>query len=249
MNIVIIEDEPMMALDLAADLGALRPDWQVVATLGSVKSALEWLSANKRVDLIFSDIQLGDGTCFDVFARVPAPAPVIFCTAFDQYALQAFQANGIGYLLKPHGRDSLRAAVEKYEKLRPAAPDLHALLAQLHPKPVVQTPQSILVHHKDRIIPVPLADVALFFLHHENTMLLRMDGQRFPLQQTLAEVEELAGPDFFRASRQHLVHRKVIREASQYFARKLLLNLTVPFDEAVTVSKEKVGGFLEWLGG
>ena len=99
MKLVIIEDEPMMAMDLASDIQSLRPDWQVIKTLGSVKQATEWLSANGGFDLIFSDIQLGDGNCFDVFSRVVPPAPVIFCTAYDQFALQAFQANGIGYLL------------------------------------------------------------------------------------------------------------------------------------------------------
>ncbi|MBL0020314.1 MAG: response regulator, partial [Bacteroidetes bacterium] len=119
MKIVILEDEPMMAMDLASDIHSLRPDWQVIQTLGSVKQATEWLAANGGFDLIFSDIQLGDGTCFDVFSKVAPTAPVIFCTAYDQYALQAFQANGIGYLLKPYSRDSLRLAIEKFEKLRP----------------------------------------------------------------------------------------------------------------------------------
>lgn len=248
MKIVILEDEPMMAMDLASDIHSLRPDWQVIQTLGSVKQATEWLAANGGFDLIFSDIQLGDGTCFDVFSKVAPTAPVIFCTAYDQYALQAFQANGIGYLLKPYSRDSLRLAIEKFEKLRPAAPDFSALLAQLvSPKPAAQSPHRILVHHKDKIIPVPLEEIALFYLHHENTMLLRFDGQRFALNEKLSDIEEIAGPDFYLASRQHLVSRKAIREATQYFARKLLLTLTVPFEEEVTISKEKVGGFLEWL--
>jgi two-component system, LytTR family, response regulator LytT len=248
MKLVIIEDEPLMALDLVTDIAALRPAWLVLKTLGSVKQAAEWLRNHDGIDLIFSDIQLGDGTCFDVFSQVRPVAPVIFCTAYDQYAIQAFQANGIGYLLKPYGRESLLAAIEKYEHLRPAAPSLHALMALMPPKAeVVPPPSRILVHHKDKIIPVPLADVALFYLHHENTMLLRFDGQRYPLHQPLGDIELMAGPDFYRASRQHLVQRSAIQEATQYFARKLLLKLKVAFEEEVTISKEKASHFLEWL--
>lgn len=247
MKVVIIEDEPFITLDLVADLAALRPQWLTLKTLSSVKQAAEWLRQNGGMDLIFSDIQLGDGTCFDLFAQLSPPAPVIFCTAYDQYAVQAFQANGIGYLLKPYSRESLQAAIEKFERLRPQPPSGADLLGLVQAKAGVVAPTRLLVHHKDKIIPVALGDVALFFLHHEQTMLLRLDGQRFPLQQTLAEVELLAGPDFFRASRQHLVSRKAIVTASQYFARKLLLNLSVPFEEEVTISKEKASAFLEWL--
>ncbi len=249
MKIVIIEDEPMMAHDLAADLAALRPTWQVVAVLASVKQAMEWLRGNHPVDLIFSDIQLGDGTCFDAFAQVKPAMPVVFCTAYDQYAIQAFQANGIGYLLKPYGRESLRAVVEKYEMLRPPTPDWSALISLMQPPVEQQQARRLLVHHKDKIIPVDIAEVALFFLHHETTMLLRFDGQRFPLQQSLGEVEAMAGPDFFRVSRQHLVQRNAIKEAVQYFARKLLLSLNLQFEEELTISKEKVPVFLEWLAG
>jgi two-component system response regulator LytT len=249
MKVVIIEDEPLMAHDLAADLRELRPDWQVVATWGSVKQVVEGLALPLAVDLILSDILLGDGTCFEAFAKVPPPAPVIFCTAYDQYALQAFQTNGIGYLLKPHSRAALLAAIEKYEALRPPAPNIEALLRLMQRPAEPTAAPRLLVHHKDKIIPVAIADVALFFLHHELTMLLRFDGQRFALQQGLSEIEALAGTDFYRASRQHLIHRKAVAEVSQYFARKLLLTLTVPFEEQVTISKEKTAGFLDWLRG
>lgn len=250
MNVVIIEDEPMTAQDLAADLLEIRPGWRVLAIWGSVRQVVEALPWTKGIDLILSDIQLGDGTCFDAFAKVSPPAPVIFCTAFDQYALQAFQTNGIGYLLKPHSRENLLSAIEKYERLRPAAPDISAILNLIRaPKVEPARPSSLLVHHRDRIIPVPIADVALFYLHHEQTMLLKWDGQRHAVEEGLSEIEEMAGADFFRASRQHLVHRRAIVEAHQYFGRKLLLTLTVATDEQVTVSKEKVPGFLGWLRG
>jgi two-component system response regulator LytT len=249
MRYAILEDEPMMAADLVADLAALRPQWSCMATLASLGQARAWLPGAQGIDLLFSDIQLGDGNCFELVAEWRPTVPVIFCTAYDQYALQAFDANGIGYLLKPYSPDRLRAAVEKLEALRGPTPDLGPLLQLLHARPAPQAPGRILVHHKDRIIPVPLAEVALFYLHHEQAMLLRMDGQRLPVQQTLGEVEQLAGAAFFRASRQHLVSRKAVRDASQHFGRKLLLNLSVPFDEQVTVSKEKVAAFLEWMAG
>lgn len=247
MKFAILEDEPLIAMDLATDVHGLRPAWQLIQTMSSVKQAVDWLQSEPLVDVIFSDIQLGDGTCFDAFAQVMPPAPVIFCTAYNEFAIQAFQANGIGYLLKPYHRAQLLAAIEKYERLAPAQPDLTALLKLLTTKADAGSAARILVHHKDKIIPVPTAEIALFYLHHEQAMLLRMDGQKFAVQQGLGELEGLVGADFFRASRQHLVHRKAIVEATQYFARKLLLRLVVPFEEDVTISKEKVAAFLEWL--
>jgi two-component system, LytTR family, response regulator LytT len=246
MKYILIEDEPLIALDLIADIQALRPQWQMTKQARSVKQLLEILQSDLDCDLIFSDIQLGDGTCFQAFAQISPPAPVIFCTAYDQYAIQAFQTNGIGYLLKPYDQKNLLSAIEKFEHLRPAAPDWQLLLHAIQP-PQTAKPSRILIHHKDRIIPLPLEDVALFYLHHEQVMVLKMDGQKYPVQQGLSELEAMCGADFFRASRQHLVSRQAILEASQYFARKLLLRLAIPFEEEVTISKEKTASFLEWL--
>ena len=245
MRIVIIEDEPFTAEDLAADLHKLRPAWKVIALLGSVAASKEWLAKDFSFDLIFSDIQLGDGNCFDIFEAHPPKAPIIFCTAFDQFAIQAFQSNGVGYLLKPYSMENLGQAIEKVERLRPAPMpigDLRAISELSRPQQ-----SRLLVYQKDKIIPIDIAEIALFFVHHELTKVICLDGHVYHLTQTLGELEALAGSGFFRASRQHLLSRKAIRSVTPQLSRKLQLDLNVQFDEEVTVSKEKVPIFLEWL--
>ena len=253
MRVVVIEDERWTAEDLVADLKRLKPGIEVVAVLGSVREAVSWFGKGLGYDLIFSDVELGDGKCFEVFEQVEVRAPIIFCTAYDSYALKAFQTNGIGYVLKPYSEERLREALEKYAHLRG---DVAAVLKVLQEAGVKGAEaggtkgavKRILVHHKDKIIPVRVEDIALFYLRHEVTMLLDLKGQHYALSQSLGEVEAMVGDGFFRASRQHLVGRGAVKDASPYFGRKLLLGLTVGFEEQVTVSKEKVGGFLEWLG-
>jgi DNA-binding LytR/AlgR family response regulator len=245
MRYVIIEDEPFTAEDLASDLRVLRPHWVLAASLSSVAQATAWFQQGIRHDLVFSDIQLGDGTCFEVFERHVPQAPVVFCTAYDQFAVEAFQHNGIGYVLKPFSIESLRAAVEKFERLRPEPISQATLDSLLAAAPAKSS--RILVHHRDKIIPVALADAAIFYLHHELVMVKCMDGSTYPVSQALGEIEALAGAKFFRASRQHLVNRDAIKAATQHVSRKLLLELRVGFDEQVTVSKEKMSVFLDWL--
>jgi DNA-binding LytR/AlgR family response regulator len=245
MKVLLIEDEPLIAEDLAADIQQLRPEYKIVATLGSIAAARAHLRTHEDYELIFSDIQLGDGTSFDLFADIPVKAPIIFCTAYDQFAIQAFQTNGIAYLLKPYDRDRLRAAIEKFERLSPPPMALEALLRDVRrPAP---TPQSLLVFHRDKIIPLRHDQVALFYLRHETTMVMDREGHHYPLQQTLSEIESQVGPTFYRASRQHLVARSAILDVAQHHSRKLLLNIAPPFAEPITISKEKAHNFLDWL--
>jgi two-component system, LytTR family, response regulator LytT len=245
MKILIIEDEPLIAEDLAADLLRLRPGSQIVATLGSVAEARAFFATPHDFQLIFSDIQLGDGSSFDLFASVAVRVPIIFCTAYDQFAIQAFQTNGIAYLLKPYGLAQLEAALDKYERLSAPPAELEALLRDFRrPSPAQQT---LLVFHKEKIIPVRLDQVALFYVRNDTTHLLDQGGRHYPVQQTLTELEAQAGQGFYRASRQHLVARAAIREAALHDGRKLLLHLHLPFAEPITISKEKAHHFLDWL--
>jgi two-component system, LytTR family, response regulator LytT len=245
MNIIIIEDEPMTAEDLAADILRLRPDYRIAAILPFVALAHTYLTQHTDYHLIFSDIQLGDGNSFDLFATVAIAAPIIFCTAYDQFAIAAFQTNGIAYLLKPYQQTQLQEAIEKFERLGGAPMALDALLRGFRrPSP---TQQSLLVFHKGKIIPIRFAEIALFYLRHETTLLMDQQGRHFPIQQSLSEVEELVGDAFYRASRQHLVARSAIQAAAQHHSRKLLLVIHLPFEDQITISKEKAHDFLSWL--
>jgi len=252
MRIVIIEDEKLTAANLAETILTAVPDTQITAILSSVQSAVSWFRQNEHPDLIFSDIQLGDGLCFEIFKTASIQAPVIFCTAYDEYALKAFDANGIDYILKPFDKATIEEAFQKYYKLKKTFTGNLANLdhiIQLIENKRKQAKASVLVYKQDKIIPVRFEDIAIFYIDNEITRLITFDHKTYTINQTMERVEEISPDDFFRVNRQFLIHHKAIKEASQYFGRKLSLTLTVPFEEKITVSKNKVTGFLNWLSG
>jgi len=250
MNIVIIEDEDLTAEDLADTLLEVEPEAKIQATLPSVKAAIAYFKQNPAPDLIFSDIQLGDGLSFEVFNAVDISKPVVFCTAYNEYALDAFRANGIDYILKPFSQDTIRKTLLKYKQLltsfAPPKPDYQALLQMLDNR-LSQKPSSVLVFQRDKIIPLPIDQIAVCYSQNLITHVLTFDQKKFTLNQNLEEMEAICGPQFFRANRQFLVHHKAIKEASQYFGRKLSVALNIPFTEEIIVSKAKSPLFLQWL--
>jgi len=252
MKIVIIEDEQLTADDLSETILKVFPGAQIIARLRSVKDAVAWFRKNEQPDLIFSDIQLGDGLCFEIFKKHPLTTPVIFCTAYDEYALSAFKANGIDYILKPFDEQAIANSLTRYKELERKFlgnnQQIEKIL-QLFDNRKNQNRGSVLVYHKDKILPVKLDDIALFYIDHEITYLITLGQKSFTISRTLEELEEIADNSFYRANRQYLVNRKAIKEASQYFARKLSITLSIPFSETITVSKVKVPDFLNWLSG
>lgn len=244
MNIVIIEDEPLTARDLEACIRAAEPAAKIVAVLPSVAEATQFFRDNASPDLIFSDIQLGDGLSFSIFASLEQGVPVIFCTAYDAYALDAFKAAGIDYILKPFSAKSIAGALGKYQRLTGSAfKELAALFGQS------ATRRNLLVYHKEKIVPVNLTDIALFYLKADAVQLVTFAKQVYTLHKTLEEIEKMAGAVFYRVNRQCLVNREAIRDVSQDGGRRLLVNLLVPCEEKVTVGRARVSDFLEWLAG
>jgi DNA-binding LytR/AlgR family response regulator len=250
MQVVIIEDEELTAEDLRESIQKLDDTVQVTAMLKSVKEAVTYFRTHEMPDLIFSDIQLGDGESFDIYRNVEVTAPIIFCTAYDEYALQAFKANGIEYILKPFTDATIADALRKYNTLRRSftiketgAGSALDVVYEHAPKPA-----AILVHYKDKIVPVRLDSIALFYIERETLCLMTFDRQHYFLKKSLEEAEQLCGDIFFRVNRQFLVNRKAIKDASHYLSRKLCVNLNVSFREVITVSKEKTPQFLSWLG-
>jgi len=243
MKVVIIEDEPLMAQDLAACIRAAEPSAEVVATLSSVREAINYFRGGPAPDLIFSDIQLGDGLSFTIFGSSARTIPVIFCTAYDEYALDAFRAAGIDYILKPFSSKDISTAITKYRAFR-GAPPAYDEVARTFAN---RKQQSVLVFYKEKIVPVDTADIALFYLHHEVTWLLTFGKLQFVINKPLEELERTIAGRFYRVNRQFLVNRRAIKDVSHYFGRKLLLNLTIPFEEKVTVGRLKTNDFLDWL--
>lgn len=252
MKIVIIEDEQHTAEDLASTITELRNDFEVVKILSSIKEAKVHFSRHTDFNLIFSDIHLGDGLSFEIFKSVPLKVPVIFCTAYDTYAIEAFKANGIDYVLKPINKQSILEAIEKFERLSTPVSQINPRMLELlelfkHQSPESKNNSSILVHVKDKIIPIKIEDIALFFIRNEGTFILDFTGKIYSINETLEEIELLNTATFFRANRQFIVNRKAVKDAAQHFSRKLILNLSIPFSEQITISKEKTPQFLKWL--
>lgn len=250
MNIVVIEDEQLTSDDLIDILGELEPEATIVGVLKSVQEAVSFFEKSPAVDLIFSDIQLGDGLSFDIFKKTGMSTPIIFCTAYDEYTMNAFKTNGIAYVLKPFTVSSIKSALEKFKALQKAlAPSVvpyTELLKLLGERPVQKT-SSILVYQKEKIIPIRLEDVALFYIRNEVTHLITFDRKTYFVNKTLDEIEKTGDGSFFRANRQYLVNRKAVADASNYLSRKFSISLTIPFPETITVSKEKMQTFLNWL--
>lgn len=250
MKIVIIEDEKITADDLAETITILEPDGKISAILGSVKSAIAYFQRNEAPDLIFSDVQLGDGLSFEIFKTVKVTAPIIFCTAYDEYALNAFKTNSIDYILKPSTSKAIAEALDKYRNLchtfagndQQYKTIIDALLNKDAPKSA-----AVLVHYKDKIMPVRLDEIALFYIEHEITYLLTFDQKTYSINRPLDELENVCGNNYFRVNRQCLINRKAVLDASHYFSRKLSVNITVPFKDKIMVSKEKTPQFLHWL--
>ncbi|HEY4789626.1 MAG TPA: LytTR family DNA-binding domain-containing protein, partial [Bacteroidales bacterium] len=216
MRIVIIEDEKITADELAATIQKLEPGCMIEAILDSVQTALTYFRVNEEPDLIFSDVQLGDGLSFEIFSTCKISAPVIFCTAYDEYALNAFKTNGIDYILKPSTSKTIANSLSKYQNLRKtfAGGEQQQYKAILDALLLRETTQaaSVLVSYKDKIVPIWIDEIAMFYLDNEVTHLLTFSTKIYTVNKNLEELEKTAGKMFFRANRQCLVNRKSITE-------------------------------------
>ncbi|HCT84623.1 MAG: DNA-binding response regulator [Bacteroidetes bacterium GWE2_41_25] len=252
MKIVIIEDEELTANDLAVTILKVDKTVQITAILNSVKESISYFKENRDPDLIFCDIQLGDGLSFEIFQKCSITVPVIFCTAFDEYALKAFKTNGIDYILKPFSKQTIQDALQRYKTLKNnflKTDTSFSKILELFENRTNIKKNTILVYHRENIIPVKAEDIAIFYIENEVTHLITFTRKHHTINKTIEELEPIAGDNFFRANRQFLINRNAIKDASQYFARKLNVSLTIPFSEKITISKEKVTLFLDWLSG
>ncbi len=254
MKVLIIEDERKPAQELKQLLIKLRPEWQVLDIIPGAEDAIEWFAANPMPDLIFSDIQLADATSFRIFEQVKPTCPIIFCTAYDEYAIKAFETNGIDYLLKPIDSAKLEKSLDKltrFENMFGAADtNGYDLVSQLIGKMKASSNKTLLVHYKEKIIPLKYSDVAYFYYQQGIVITKLHSGQQYFLAKTIDELETLANPDdFFRANRQCLLSRNAIKSVERFFGRKLVAHLHTDVPEPIVVSKAKSGAFLLWLEG
>ncbi|WP_292009147.1 LytTR family DNA-binding domain-containing protein [Chryseobacterium sp.] len=251
MKIVIIEDEDLVAEDLFLTLKQIRPDIELMASLRSVKESIEYFSHNPSPDLIFSDIQLGDGLSFEISNSIEINVPIIFCTAFDNYAIKAFKTNGIDYVLKPYYKASLEKALSKFDGLKTMlVKDIqHQYNVAMQTLQNYQLKESgtFMIKYRDRFLPIDLNKIVLFYIENEINHLVTHTGKIYYIPESLEETENKVSSDFFRINRQFLVNRNMIEDATEYFPRKLKINLKIPFDKEIIASKEKRKKILEWL--
>lgn len=249
MKVIIIEDETAAALNLQSMLGSMFPQMEVVAQLESVTESVEWFECNDSPDLIFMDIHLADGSAFTIFEKTEIKAPVIFTTAYDQYALEAFKVSSIDYLLKPIKVTDMRRAVEKLESLsRTAITEYSGRIREA--VRIHRGAQAFLVQVKDRIIPLKTDDIAYCYSSNEKVTVCTLKGDTLPLDKTLETmIAQLPGNDFFRANRQFIISRQAIRDISVWFGNRLSLNLSVEVPEKVVISKARVPEFKKWISG
>ncbi len=251
---VIIEDEPVTARNLEHTIGEADADTKVVTRLDSVQQSVEWLQANPEgYDLLFMDIRLTDGLSFRIFEQVTVNSPVVFTTAYDDYALQAFKANGIDYILKPFEKPELEAALQKFRMLKGQAElqDHHAQLQQTAEVFRQLSPgykQSFLVHLRDKLIPVATKDIAWFYTANETSWAYTFDKRKFTVEFTLEQLlQQLSPQDFFRANRQCIIQRRAITEVEFYFNGRLLLKSEPATEDNVLISKARVPEFKAWM--
>lgn len=251
---LIIEDEQKVAKELSILIEAVRPDVKLLATLGSTEEAIAWFQEHEAPDVIFSDIQLSDGLSFDIFKNVKVHSPVIFCTAFDEYMLNAFEANGIYYLLKPVSKSKLQEAFKKYEELKQSfdrnkdeyVKRVERLLNHVEPS----YPTTLLVNFRDKITPVKTEDIAFLYYNNGVVTISLFNNSSYFIQETLDELEAKLKPQlFFRANRQFIVHRNSVKDIERYFSRKLTIKLSIKTPEIIIVSKIKAQTFLDWVEG
>lgn len=250
MNVLIFEDEKLASERLVELLQEIRPSMKVVNSIKSVEAGVLWLQNNEQPDLIISDIQLLDGTSFEIFSEVKISCPVIFTTAYDQYAIKAFEVNSVDYLLKPIQAAKLESAIEKFESKNQSGGQSIDIdqIKSLLTAPAQEYKSRFLVKVGQRIRAVPIEKVAYFYSRDKLTYIVTFENQKFPIDQTLEEIDGLVNPkDFFRVNRKFVVHFNAVADIHPYFKGRVKLGLSPDIDEEIVVSSEKTPVFKRWL--
>jgi len=249
MKVVIIEDEALAAKHLRGMILEIQPQTDIMAILDSVQDSTKWLKTHAP-DLIFLDIQLADGNSFEIFEEIDVVVPIIFTTAYDQYAIKAFKLNSIDYLLKPIRQDALRASLEKYSKLHQAVqPDISGLLQTLQQQHK-QYKQRFLLHFGETLRKVETLDVAYFYAQDKGVYLVTFRAQTLPMDHSLSQLEEILDPDkFFRINRQMIINEKSIEKMHAYSRSRIKIDLTpsAPKGIKALVSIDRTPVFKDWI--
>ena len=246
MKALIIEDELRAREHMTNLLKTHFPSVEVVGAVGSVKDSLTWLGSHEAPDVIFMDVELSDGSSFDIFTQADVPAPVVMTTAYDQYAVHAFEVNAVDYLLKPINLADLQRAIGRVasgEAVKPSGDAIRSLIAQVRK-------EKFLIRLNDRIVPVRTADIAYFYSEAKNSYIVTTGGSSYVMDESLDAIAGNLDPaGFFRISRSCIISEGAIDSISRLMGGRLRISLRpgLPSLTDFTVSRARVDGFMEWL--
>lgn len=248
MRIIIIEDEVPAYTRLRKMVTELLPSANIEAHLDSIQSTIEWFAANNCPDIVFMDIHLADGSAFDLIKRVKINCPIIFTTAYDQYAMEAFKTSSIDYLLKPVKKEDLQNALQKLEQFKNifAGSDASATAAKEQP----EYKKRFLIRFGEHIKTISVSDVAYFYSENKATFARTHDNRNYPMDHNLDTLETMLDPEeFFRINRQYLISLKSIEEMRSYTKARVIIKLNPAVKEQPVVSSERAADFKNWLSG
>ncbi|MEL7425779.1 MAG: LytTR family DNA-binding domain-containing protein [Bacteroidota bacterium] len=248
MNVLIVEDEAHTA-SLLQEIIEQDSDFIVVEKLESVEDTVAYLSKQqKNLDLLFFDIQLADGYSFEIFKHIDVTVPIVFCTAYDEYAMNAIKSNGIDYVLKPIKEEEIHEALRKYKQLSAKLQSGNAVPTTFHIPEPKSYQQHFLTQYREKTLLVSVDDIALFTVQNDTVYLYTFAGKRYPLFKKLEYIESVCDPSqFFRINRQMLVNLNAVVSFEPYFNRKIALELKIKTEQQPIVSRLKVTAFKEWL--
>jgi len=251
MKVLIIEDEVMAAERLQEMIGNIIPDVDMLGILDSISSASRWFAANDAPDLAFFDIQLADGLSFEIFQQAEVACPVIFTTAFDEYALKAFKVNSIDYLLKPIDKDELKSAIDKYR-------NIHQVSGARLPEPqhidhvfkllTRKYKSRFLIRVGEHIRTIPVEEILCFYSMAKASYIQTSEDRHYVVDQALDNIEPLIDPDhFFRVNRKFIIALDAIKDIISHSNSRLKIHLKLPTEEEIIVSRDNVKDFKNWL--
>ena len=255
MNIVIIEDEPKIADSLKSILMEIDSSYTVLKMLSSIKSSVEWLKENQSsCDLLLMDIQLSDGLSFEIFKEIKSVTPIIFITAYDKYALEAFEVKGVDYILKPFDKTKIKHSLEKFKSLKNSilgptnSETIKKLLDVIASKTSSETKKSYLVYQRDKLIPLAVKDIAWFFKSNLVTYACTNSNKKYIINDALDKIQkEISSVSFYRANRQFIVRKSAIENITFHYNGRLIVNILPKPDKKIIVSKAKATEFKKWL--
>ncbi|NVN93879.1 MAG: response regulator transcription factor [Bacteroidetes bacterium] len=248
MKILIIEDEQAAARRLSRLIAELLPDAEIIDQLETISDTVKWLMLNQQPNLILMDIHLADGSCFEIFKQIKVTAPVIFITAYDQYAIQAFKVNSIDYLLKPVKKEELQLSLQKWKASHKEV-DFSALMEQMIQK-TKDAPQRFVVKYGQFLKAIDSSEIALFYAEDKTINILTFDKQTYPIDFSLDKIQEmLDSRTFFRISRGIIINYKAIGQMFTHFKGRIKIESIVPSHLEIYVSADRASAFKLWLSG